>query len=69
MDGLFEVMHKFYLEKHETLDKITDQLTLYQYQKVSFGRDWAKKEAENPNLNPGISVDKFVVNFNEDYKA
>ena len=65
MDGLVEVIHRFYPEKHETLNKITDQLALYQYQKGSFGRDWAKKGAENPNLNPGTLLDIFVINFNE----
>ena len=65
MDGLVEVMHRFYPEKHETLNKITDQLALYQYQKGSFGRDWAKKGAENPNLNPGTLLDIFVIKFNE----
>jgi len=58
-------MHRLYPEKHETLNKIIDQLALYQYQKGSFGRDWVKKGAKNPNLNPDILLDIFVVNFNE----
>jgi len=50
IDGLVEIMHRFHSNRPESLEKITYQLPMYQYQKSSFGRDWARSGPTNPNL-------------------
>jgi len=38
---------------------------MYQYQKGFFGRDWAKKEATNSNLNQGILLINVLLSLME----
>lgn len=54
MDGFVDAMHKFYPNDDEAIGKISEQLPMYQYQRGSFGRDFAKTYAKKPN-NPGIN--------------
>lgn len=53
MDGFVDVMHKFYANDEQIIEKIHQQLPMYQHQKGSFGREFAKSIAKKPN-NPGI---------------
>ena len=53
MNGFVECMHMFYPNDAEKVEKIGEQMAMYQHQRGSFGRDLAKNGAKNPNLNPG----------------
>lgn len=53
MDGFTEVMHKFYPTNFEVVEKIRQQLPMYQFQEGRFGWKFAKTSATKPN-NPGI---------------
>ncbi|XP_020241521.1 uncharacterized protein LOC109819937 isoform X2 [Asparagus officinalis] len=51
---LVDCMNKFYPDDGDMLGNIGDQLSDYQHQRGSFGRELAKREAKKPNNNPVI---------------
>jgi len=53
MDGFVDAMHKFYPNDDGVIDKISQQLPMYQFQRGSFGREFAKtyaKKLSNPDI-------------------
>jgi len=52
MNGFVECMHMFYPNDPEKVEKISEQMAMYQHKK-DLWRDLVKNGAKNPNLNPG----------------
>ena len=53
MNGFVDWVHMFYPNDPEKVEKVGEQMAMYQHQRESFGRDLAKNRAKNPNLNLG----------------